>query len=272
MTGFGNDNDEIDAELTRLFGDSRLDVPAKSDAGQTIVAGAQRIRRRRRALAGGAAAVVVAGFVAGGAVLGLSGPSGPDQIAGPGETVDPPANSAAPSRSRAAPSTPGPTQSPPPPDATQPSPPESPPPEETSTPEPPPIVMGAPFGPDGYGGLLLGMSYEEAAESGRLADATRKELAEGTCETFTLAEGSHAVGGVLISGSRGVVAFEASGARTPAGVGAGSTVDELRAAYPEATKTDTGFVVPAGERSRYSFAVTDGSVTALRLVASNTDC
>jgi hypothetical protein len=63
-------DDELDAELRRLFGDERLAVQPKSDAPQAIVAAAQRIRRRRAVLTAACGVTVAAVLVAGAVTFG----------------------------------------------------------------------------------------------------------------------------------------------------------------------------------------------------------
>lgn len=93
------------------------------------------------------------------------------------------------------------------------------------------------LGPAGIGKLRLGMSEKEAAATGQVTDYSATEWKDGTkCASQT-------VDGVNVGFSRHhglAVITVAGGARTPQGVGAGASVDQVAAAYRELNHPDLG--------------------------------
>lgn len=267
-------DDELDEELHRLFRDDRLDVPPREGAESAILAGARRVRRRRTALAatGGTLTVVVligAGLFFGGLRSGNTHTAAPavqpalsDSGSAPAATpipLNPPIGS-------------------PPTDTTVGSEAESSAPLSTerttasratstttsqradSVP-----VSGPVLGPSGYSKLQLGMTFDDAKATGLLAGA---DTAPTGCADYTLSEGTAGVHKVTISGSNGIVSFEAAGAHTPERIKVGSTKDQLEAAYPTLTKGGSGYSVSTGAGGTYVFAVDNSNkVSDLTLVA-----
>lgn len=262
----------LDDELRRLFDDDRLDVAVRPDADRVIVAGAKRIRRRRFVAA---TAGVVAAAVLLGSGVALAGDGMPSSL--------PPAR----------PPTTHPTTTEPPPTTTMrttttPPPPASPPGtervatrtgesthEQTTTGQPPTtpepvVVTDAVFGPTGYGPLVLGMSLDAAVATGALGEALWDN---GICTRYPINGG----GQVLVSHAYGTTAISAGpSARTPEGIAFGSTVADVRAAYPAAT--DYRYGVTAGA---YQFYVEgpeqevypdDLAVIDMRIDQAATDC
>jgi hypothetical protein len=123
-------------------------------------------------------------------------------------------------------------------------------------------------GPSGYGKARLGMSFREVEESGALEEGA--EPPEGECDTYRLAEGDHSVRHFAISSSSaGLAVIAASGARTPEGKGAGSTLEELKQEYPNGSRSGERFKAPTGEGGEYWFTLDGDKASALFLVAGD---
>ncbi|PXY31797.1 hypothetical protein [Prauserella muralis] len=274
-------DDQLDAELRRLFDDERLGLLPKPDAAQSVVAGARRIRRRRAAMAGSGGALVVLALVGGGLLLGgqrqpMETPdahiAAPPAGTGGTSSVTTTAQPTSPPQVRSLPGTP-------PVDSSSES--ESPATSSrqstarttSSLPPDASTLRAAPvFGPESYQKLTLGMSYRDAAATGMLAGADQSPPPENACSTYRLAEGATAIRDVTISGSAGVVVIRAGEAVTPEGIGAGSSLDQVRAAYPDLASESAGYSASAGANSRYFFTASDDSVTEVQLRASGSSC
>lgn len=108
--------------------------------------------------------------------------------------------------------------------------------------------------PGGYGALRLGMTLDEAVASGEVVDPGEPEVDELGCTRLDLEDG----GVVLVSEVNGVELVTApDGITTQEGIGAGATVEELRAAYPEVERGVNGWSVWFGDGTSYLFQ-TDG--------------
>lgn len=275
-------DDELDAELRRLFGDERLAVQPKSDAPQAIVAAAQRIRRRRAVLtaAGGVtvAAVLVASaltfgpFRAQNGVAALS--SNTLQTGAANQTTSGPSTSA--------PSTaPTSTAVVPPPIPTgnltgvgAETPPTKPSKSLTSTPRPSTefVSAGPELRADGFGMLKLGMTEVEASA---LGITLKKTNTSGQCVFYGISgNGVPASGSVAISGTYGLVIVEpGTPAHTPEGVGKGSSKEDVLQKYPEAVSNGSGTSASAGPGSTYRFDVDAANVVqAVKLYSVKQDC
>ncbi|SNR28434.1 hypothetical protein SAMN06265360_101215 [Haloechinothrix alba] len=251
--------DELGEDLRRLFADDRLAVPHASGARDAIVAGAQRRRRRRRAASSSAAMAGV--LMLAGGVFAIPAPSdAPPPVASSDGTERPPLTQrpgATPDRGSA--------------DATDRRLPE---PQTFADPGPgaenaEPAPQTAPetlaerredgmtldadsvLGPDGYGRVRLGMTFEEARDGELLADPDA-EPPEG-CEPYALAEGTESVWHVRISEDLGVAVISASGAHTPEGITTGSSREDVESAYPRLRAESGGYHAIAGEDAHYRF-------------------
>lgn len=115
------------------------------------------------------------------------------------------------------------------------------------------------LGPEGYKSLYIGQSGDEAEATGLLVDKR-----PGPCDRYYLHpdEGEQNVGsGVFIDPELGVVLIGGTTkSHTPEGIGMGSSLEEIRAAYPDLTPVPpTDYVyeadVPGFEEHQYRFAV-----------------
>jgi hypothetical protein len=229
----------IDDELRRLFDDERLDLAIRPGAEQRIVAGARRIRRRRFAAVTAAAVVAV---VAVGSGIALAATSGQESLPPAISSTDP-----APTTSSAPPSTTAPTSTTRPPtgpagkvedrkvsgSA-----------ERLSTSSTPKSYDLSVIGPNAFGPLTLGMSEEDALATGLVGAVETKD--RSVCTRYTGTFG----GSVLFSASYGLVRVSVTRpVASPDGIRFGSTVADVRAAYPDARDYNMG--LKAGNFSFY---------------------
>lgn len=274
------ERDDLDTELRRLFGDERLDVRPSEDAPTRIVAGARRVRRRRAALTASGGALTIVALVSAGLVLGQLRSTQTDTAAPVlqptlSATLSSVPDSPIPLNPAPGSSSPGEisgstAQTSAPQTSTRQSPPSSAPPSSSTRSQRAPLMSGSVLGPTGYSKLVLGMSFADAKKTGLLADAG---TASTGCADYTLAEGAAGIHDVTISDARGIVSFEASGARTPQRIGVGSTRDELEAAYPGASRTGDEYSAPAGSGDgSYLFQVDDRDLVTGLLLVGHTTC
>lgn len=119
----------------------------------------------------------------------------------------------------------------------------------------------------GYGALKLHMTAEEAVAAGV------QNLRWGPNGDSDCAGAEN----VAISKKYGVERITLpEGARTSRGIGVGSTVADVKKAYPNATEYRMGFSVKLNDTGSYSFttfgyADTD-KIVAIKLMANQTDC
>ncbi|SFQ45697.1 hypothetical protein SAMN05421810_107290 [Amycolatopsis arida] len=272
-------DDELERELRRLFADERLELRPRSGAEAVIVRGARRVHRRRMLASSGAGTLAVVALVIGAVLLGGQRPERPGQDVASDDAAGLAIETASSSTAPEPPVHPNQDETTEPEGRTPADEPISPPTPPTSGPSSgtptarPGVALSAPvLGPDGYGPLRLGMSFQAAVRTGMLATSEDAAPPPDDCGEYRLTEGTKAIQQVTISGSRGVVYFAASGATTPEGVGVGSSVAELEAAYPNLAADPHGMTAPAGPGARYYFGTKGATVTVLHLVADQPGC
>ncbi|MBH0777488.1 hypothetical protein [Nocardia bovistercoris] len=132
------------------------------------------------------------------------------------------------------------------------------------------------FGPLGYGKLRLGMSMLDAQATGEIAQVEDMKGDPPGCGRYTTKTGAS---GFYKQGEIVAIMHNKLPARTPEGVAAGSTVDEVRAAYP-ALKLGHNWSsadVP-GHPAHYGFlgvrrqSAPDAKVTQMLLYNDNDTC
>lgn len=129
------------------------------------------------------------------------------------------------------------------------------------SPSAPSDSSGNVLGPDGYKGLRLGQSQQEAEQTGLLVD---KQHSPG-CDFYYLApsEGKPNPGsGVFIEPTKGVVVIGGTDKiKTPEGVTIGTTLNQVKAAYPDLEQVGDYLYetpVPGGSSGeRYRIAVNE---------------
>jgi hypothetical protein len=266
--------EELEQRLRAMFADERLDLPPPPDAGTVIVAGARRRRRRYRSMqtVAGVAAAVVA--LAGGlTVFRLHTEGGTALMTADGTeiSIKPPENLTA---GRAPqPSTPGPTSTQSIQVSSPPGSPSTKPPQPLSSHQPttlPPVSSGPLLAADGFGNLKLGMSEAEVT-----AQVTLGEPQAGASCTVYKAQGSGipASASVVISKAAGLVVVTPDvAAHTAEGIGAGSTKEQVLAAYPAAKDEPGGVVAPVTAAAEYHFTLDGTGVVRTSLMSVNQDC
>lgn len=123
------------------------------------------------------------------------------------------------------------------------------------------------LGPDGYKGLELGQSEQEAVDTGLLVDRQQPQ----DCIFYRLRpeEGKpNPGGGVFVDPNLGVVMIGGTDLiETPEGVGFGTALDEVRESYPGLQQQPgSDFVyetdVPGHPELQYTFAVDEGELVS----------
>ncbi|SEM94593.1 hypothetical protein [Nonomuraea pusilla] len=134
------------------------------------------------------------------------------------------------------------------------------------------------FGPYGYGGVRLGMSAKTAKATGKVV-AKGGSAPSPTCTAWDLK--AHPTGrdsvGLFISKKHGVaVIFAPKGARTPQGIGLGSTKQQLKRAYPNLKTAASGYpyvTVPGNPKAYFSFLLNaKGTIYEMALGLPQQDC
>jgi hypothetical protein len=253
----------LDDQLGALFADQRLDLPVPRGAEQAIVAGARRVRRGRIAITAVTCATVAAVLVGGGVALaGIGRPESQTpatQVPLPSETDS---------------TSPSPASSAPLPAAGTTAPPDN----GTSAPSTSVSTPGARLiGPDRYGKLTLGMSFEQARNLGVVRGdppPPTVPLDSTTCIRYAMSTG----GFVWITASGGVETLEPTGPlRTPQGVSTGWTIAQVHAIHPEVTQ-DTlwnnarDVDVPGNPSADYRFIFNNGKLAKIILSHTKQNC
>ncbi|MBO2452160.1 hypothetical protein J4573_34080 [Actinomadura barringtoniae] len=128
------------------------------------------------------------------------------------------------------------------------------------------------FGPYGYGGVKLGWSAKRAQASHKIV----RKFRGGACSGWDLK--AHRTGrdsvGLYISKKHGVALISApKGVSTPRGIHIGSTLKQVKRAYPGVRLGDYYYVtVPGNRKATYNFLVRHGKVYELNIALKNQDC
>ncbi|GAB2828416.1 hypothetical protein [Lentzea nigeriaca] len=262
--------DDLDDELRRLFSDDRLDVHVSPEATDAVLRGADRRRRRRSAMATAVAVVTLVG-----AGIGLTQlPSSDDHWVGDLLPTSVPTSASSPPPSSSSSVVPTTTVIPSPPNPGGSNPgtgtgkPTSTKPRTTTPSAPPPAETA------GVGALVLGMSEADALKTKTLVEPSSPADPEGKCVAYatTSVPDNNAV---IISSAKGIVRLTVpSTAKTQRGIGVGSTVAEVKTAYPTAAQSGTELRVEMTGTPRWTYVFeTDGSaVTSVRKRLSAGDC
>jgi hypothetical protein len=144
---------------------------------------------------------------------------------------------------------------------------------------------GPTLGPDGFGALKLGMTRQEASDTG-LTDGLEVDDGAGCgADSDGRLKGAPApaeddnAGRLYFSTSTGklVAIYVYSSVATPEGITIGSSIDEVLAAYPDWEGEDegigTGYAsVSNNDQARYRITIDSESVVELSLESVDQDC
>ncbi|WP_157430059.1 hypothetical protein [Actinomadura oligospora] len=131
------------------------------------------------------------------------------------------------------------------------------------------------LGPSGFGALKLGMTSVNAKATGEIV--LKRAPRGGGCGTFDLKAhpaGANAVGG-YVSPRYGVASIVARpGMRTPEGIGLGSTLAQVKRAYPRllAGVNGSSAPVPGNPKAVYSLLMANDKIRELSLDLKAQDC
>ncbi|MFD1540787.1 hypothetical protein [Nonomuraea guangzhouensis] len=129
------------------------------------------------------------------------------------------------------------------------------------------------FGPSGYGGVKLGMTAKQAKATGKIVLKM-----SGYCSGWDYKAHRNPKDeiGLYISKKRGVaVIFGQGGVRTPKNIGVGSTLSQVKKAYPNVKEQESGWyaTVPGNSKAYYYFGVNQrNKVEQLALGLKTQDC
>jgi hypothetical protein len=104
------------------------------------------------------------------------------------------------------------------------------------------------LGPKGYGSLKLGMSYADAIATG--------QLEKSKASVFGWTVKGHPDAPVCLKKTGGLMAiFGDSSMATPEGIGLGSTLKQVKGAYPNLKQKLDYFYAPTSATTRYIFLI-----------------
>ncbi|WP_449066033.1 hypothetical protein [Planomonospora algeriensis] len=127
------------------------------------------------------------------------------------------------------------------------------------------------FGPFGYRGIKLGMGAEKA----RATEKIRRVSNRGTCSTWRFRTPPRASLGIS-KRLRAVAYIEAPrSARTPRGIGIGSTRKQMKQAYPKVRRSPSGVFyapLPRNPKGDYIFVLSGSRINQMVMALDRQDC
>jgi hypothetical protein len=127
------------------------------------------------------------------------------------------------------------------------------------------------FGPFGYRGIKLGMSAKKARATGKISRVS----SGGTCSTWRFRTPPRASLGIS-KRLRAVAYIEAPrSARTPRGIGIGSTRKQMKQAYPKVRRSPSGVFyapLPRNPKGDYIFVLSGRRISQMVMALDRQDC